>query len=296
MNEPKRWSEPTGGASPEESEILLAGVSERMPSELRGQVWSAIALGAAGGAAASALGAATQTSAATAETAASASVASKGLALSSSSIIKGVIAIAVLGGAGVGAMQIRSLLRAPEPSQQSSAHSGTPSHAVASAAQRDLQGSPPALGIVDDAHSAVGSAAQAPASVAAASPPPSAHSSKSQALLPARRTESDTAPSRASDASAASDISSRLREESAAVLAIRRTLLAGNAQQALALLARAAEAFPHGALAEEREALSVRALMGAGQTEAARLRGAAFLQRFPRSPHAGDVRRLLGSP
>jgi Cellulose binding domain len=42
MNEPKRWSELAGGASPEESEILLAGVSERMPSELRGQVWSAV--------------------------------------------------------------------------------------------------------------------------------------------------------------------------------------------------------------------------------------------------------------
>ena len=58
MNEPKRWSELAGEALPEESELLRAGIAERMPSELRGQVWSAIALAAASGAAATALGAA----------------------------------------------------------------------------------------------------------------------------------------------------------------------------------------------------------------------------------------------
>ena len=78
------------------------------------------------------------------------------------------------------------------------------------------------------------------------------------------------------------------------MLAIRRTLLAGNAREALSLLARAHADFPHGALAEEREALSVRALLGAGETDAARQRGEAFLRRFPRSPQAGEVRRLLG--
>jgi outer membrane protein assembly factor BamD (BamD/ComL family) len=85
-----------------------------------------------------------------------------------------------------------------------------------------------------------------------------------------------------------------LREESAAVLAVRKTLLAGNAIEALRMLERARVAFPSGALAEEREALAVRALVASGQSALARKRGEAFLHAFPRSPHASEVRAILG--
>src|SRR4051812_2849888 len=109
MQEPKRWSELASGASTEESELLRVGASEKMPNELRTQVWSAVTLAAASGAGATALGGASagaKSGIATVETARTAGVVSKGLALASSSVIKGVIAIAVLGGAGVGAMQL----------------------------------------------------------------------------------------------------------------------------------------------------------------------------------------------
>lgn len=52
---------------------------------------------------------------------------------------------------------------------------------------------------------------------------------------------------------------------------------------ALALVAEHARKFPSGRLAEEREALRVRALAGAGRTEEARRATTAFAGRFPRS-------------
>jgi outer membrane protein assembly factor BamD (BamD/ComL family) len=86
---------------------------------------------------------------------------------------------------------------------------------------------------------------------------------------------------------------SRLREESAAVVAAREKLLSGDPVGALRMLDRLRADFPNGALGQEREALTVRALVESGQKEAARKRGEAFLRAFPRSPHAAEVRALL---
>ena len=52
---------------------------------------------------------------------------------------------------------------------------------------------------------------------------------------------------------------------------------------ALALVAEHRRQFPNGRLAEEREALRVRALVGAGRMDEARRTAAAFAERFPRS-------------
>jgi len=264
MNEPKRWSEPNGEASADESELLRAGIAERMPSELRGQVWSAITLAAAGGTAATALGAT------------SAAGTSKGVALSLSAATKGLIAVALLGGAGVGAVHVLS-------SQSPSASSQPPAPLVSKAAS-----APPSVASQAIA-SAVASAPPAATNLAAR-PAQMAASGRAKAVPAASASGPEEAPIHAVETA-----SSRLREESAAVLAIRRALVAGNAREALSLLARARTDFPHGVLGEEREALSVRALMAAGETDAARKRGEAFLSRFPRSPQAGEVRRLLGS-
>jgi len=316
MSEPTRWSEALGGATREESELLAAGVAERMPNELREHVWSAISLGAAGGA--SALGAAsaaahtgaataetaTAAGAATAETATAAGAISKGVVLSLSSVLKGAIAIAVLGGASVAALHVRGLPSTHSPVQPALTHAIRAPSAAASALVPEAESSaiadPTAALAAQRALLAGSPAASAIAGAAPLPPNPAIHeapavlASKSQSALALSRADSEAAQRHPSDSSARAELSSRLREESAAVLAIRRTLLAGNAQQALSLLARARTEFPQGALAEEREALSVRALMSAGETAAARQQGAAFLRRFPRSPHARDVRRLLG--
>lgn len=52
---------------------------------------------------------------------------------------------------------------------------------------------------------------------------------------------------------------------------------------ALAVVAEHRRRFPNGRLAEEREALRVRALIGAGRTSEARSAASAFAERFPRS-------------
>lgn len=52
---------------------------------------------------------------------------------------------------------------------------------------------------------------------------------------------------------------------------------------ALALVAEHARRFPNGRLAEEREALRVRSLTGAGRAEEAQRAASAFAERFPRS-------------
>jgi len=293
MSEPKRWSELAGGATRDESELLHAGIAERMPNELRGQVWSAITLASAGGVAATALSAA-QNGAATAETATTAGVATKGLGLSLSSIVKGVIAVAALGGAGVGVFHGQS----PPALRVSPGHfpttAGRAAREVASAVVPEPARSEGSQGTTESAAPALASAAPGRANLAVHGSP-MADSGKSQPTPAASRPSPENTVARADDSNPSADASSRLREESASVLAIRRALLAGNAREALSLVARARAAFPRGALAEEREALGVRALIGAGETDAGRREGEAFLRRFPRSPHAGDVRRLLGS-
>jgi hypothetical protein len=86
----------------------------------------------------------------------------------------------------------------------------------------------------------------------------------------------------------------QLREESLAVLAARSALRAGDAARSLALLEHARVRFPHGALGQEREALTIEALAKSGQGPAASRRAEAFLRSHPSSPYVADVRRIAG--
>jgi hypothetical protein len=52
--------------------------------------------------------------------------------------------------------------------------------------------------------------------------------------------------------------------------------------------------FADGALAQEREALTIEALAHAGRREAASARAVAFLRAYPGSPHAATVRTFVG--
>jgi len=61
---------------------------------------------------------------------------------------------------------------------------------------------------------------------------------------------------------------------------------------ALALVAEHSRRFPNGLLAEEREALRVRSLAGAGRTDEARRAAATFAARFPRSVLVPKLRDL----
>ena len=128
--------------------------------------------------------------------------------------------------------------------------------------------------------------ASASAPIANAETAPSATAS-SDVAAPVE-TSSAATPS-ASAASAAIESKSALRDESLAVLEIRRTLRAGDASGALRLLEQARQHFPHGALGQEREALSIEALAKSGARDAAARKADAFLRAHPKSPYAADV-------
>jgi hypothetical protein len=89
---------------------------------------------------------------------------------------------------------------------------------------------------------------------------------------------------------------SQLREESAMILDARRVLRGGDPARALALLDAARARFPAGILVQEREALTIEALVRAGQRALATKRAEAFLRDYPKSPHAADVRSAVVEP
>jgi len=75
----------------------------------------------------------------------------------------------------------------------------------------------------------------------------------------------------------------RLAAESALLDIARTALAAGDADHALEAVDKHAASFPHGLLAEEREALGIRALLMAGRVDEGRSRLARFRTRYPES-------------
>ena len=89
---------------------------------------------------------------------------------------------------------------------------------------------------------------------------------------------------------------SQLREEIATILDARRVLRAGDPARALTLLDAARARFPDGILAQEREALTIEALVRSGQRALATKRAEVFLREYPKSPHGADVRSFVLEP
>lgn len=101
-----------------------------------------------------------------------------------------------------------------------------------------------------------------------------------------------TGPSQAAFPSEA-DASVLDRAESRRIARARALLRGSNARGALVELEAVRRDFPNGTLAQEREALSIEALLALGEKANARERAGAFLSRYPKSPHAALVRRAL---
>lgn len=85
----------------------------------------------------------------------------------------------------------------------------------------------------------------------------------------------------------------RARFESQRVAEARGLLRAGRAEAALSVLNGLAKEVPSGVLVQEREALTVQALLASGARERARMLARDFLSRYPNSPHGADVSRAL---
>jgi hypothetical protein len=289
MTDPKRWLDEGGGGTAEERDLLESGRNVTMPSALRKRVWLGIAAGVAG------VGASAGTAAGEAIGQGAASKGTLSLLLSGAGA-KTVLAVALLGGAGIGVTALRSKEPATPPANAS--HTPSPDPVEAREAVEPAVTQPSAV----DNSEATGAA---PAPTTATAPE---HKLRAQGASQSTATSAPRSAARSTSAPAASSEgvapapearaaeappASRLREESAAVVAIRKTLVAGDPAEALRLLERARAEFPNGALVQEREALTVRALAESGRKDAARKRGEAFLRAFPRSPHAAEVRELI---
>jgi hypothetical protein len=85
------------------------------------------------------------------------------------------------------------------------------------------------------------------------------------------------------------------REELQLLQRARRAMAGRDFAAALAPLAEHARRFKDGRLAEEREALRVKALAGLGRTREARRVLTTFEARFPRSPLVPALRHLIDS-
>jgi hypothetical protein len=92
------------------------------------------------------------------------------------------------------------------------------------------------------------------------------------------------------------DSAASLAAESALLDVARTALARGEADHALAATARHAAQFPNGALREEREALTVKALALAGRDSEARAKADRFRARYPGSVFGGAIDASLKSP
>lgn len=130
---------------------------------------------------------------------------------------------------------------------------------------------------------------RAPATVV--TPPPPPHGKVLVDPAPASRVEAAAAPTDPAPIASVAPAAPRARSSSAKEYAIELALLEparssiarGSYATALTAIAKHQHEYPSGQLAEEREALRVRALWGLGQEPAARAAAASFRKRYPRS-------------
>jgi outer membrane protein assembly factor BamD (BamD/ComL family) len=88
---------------------------------------------------------------------------------------------------------------------------------------------------------------------------------------------------------------SQLTGERSLLDEVRASLVQGDASHALDRLRASRREFPHPILAEERDALTVEALVGARHYDEARAAADAFHEHFPRSLFSGAIDTALRS-
>jgi RNA polymerase sigma-70 factor (ECF subfamily) len=89
------------------------------------------------------------------------------------------------------------------------------------------------------------------------------------------------------------DAPSILQAESSLLAVARARLASGDPKGALEDVAHLTSRVPQGVLTQERELVAIESLDALGSREQLRSRALAFVDRFPRSPYARHIRRLL---
>jgi hypothetical protein len=283
MNDPRRWLEEPHDAPSLEQRLVLAGKDLEPPPGAEQTVWAGIlpligpgtggGPGGAAGGGAGALGSGAGAS--------TALVATKFL----------VLGAAVGLGAAAAIHGVRSGAGPAHPTAITSvAGRGDPAmaqQAVAAYPVRPLESSFPA------AAAAARGPDQAPAKVDSELP----EAPKVANTLPVGTTAMpDLARPEPLAESAAVQASreNQLKQEAMELAQAKRLLAGGQAQPALTLLEQSGQRFPNGALGHEREALIVEALLRSGRQDLGQARARSFLARYPESPLAGRIRKLVG--
>jgi hypothetical protein len=260
VSDPKRWAEAPEVLTPAERRAFAAGRrGEDAPPIARKAVWEGLAAG---------LAASSATAVGSGATGVTAAVVVKHLAIG-----------ALLGAAVAGGGAVLQRASGPRPVPRAMP---VASSALAPPAAVPSTGAPTAA-------AANGISLPAPSGVTLERSVGPAHS-----LAPAPSAREPAVPygsGQASFPTSAADESDTA--ESRRLLAARSLLRAGRTSAALDTLAAIRADFPAGSLVQEREALTIEALLASGQRAAARARAAAFLERYPNSPHVSSVRKAL---
>ena len=284
---------------PEDRALFDAGREALGPSEGdRARIGKA--LGIAAGVTATA--AATTTAAAGAGAAAGGG-AGAGIAAGGMLAAKWIAVAVVVAGVGAGGIAVRARVRSAEAGESAPGVASVNSvnrapietASRASAARADVADVKTAPAV------AVNAASEVPSSVPLAGVPSGLGSRASAASAVRAGPVTSAAPSGAMQTGIAAapppaQSSVSVAEEARLLREADAALRSGDAARAAGLLADHARQFPHGVLAEERDAQRVLVLCAAGQEDDARAEASRFLRAYPESPLAGRVRLACARP
>ena len=133
----------------------------------------------------------------------------------------------------------------------------------------------------------------APVTVPSAMQAPSASGPVPVAAPDAPRTAAPALASAAPSSAFSGTHLSRLDAEASLVATVRRELHGGDPRAALGTLRQLQSQFPKGELGQERDVLTVEALVASGNSAAAKSKAAAFIAAHPASPLSTKLARLV---
>jgi hypothetical protein len=293
MNELKHWLDETSEADDFERAILRAGLNADPPEAQQDQIWSglmatlpltSLVAATTGAQAASALAASAQTASEQAAAVGVGKAATVGVGKAAAvwlAVAKGFFVGLAIYGATASVSEISTRLNARHAPTPPAQRTIQPRRMASSTALLSTESPTPIV---------------APTNQAAPSPPHEPQRSNASArtvvreplnpvaALPSVATFDDTEHSTRARVS-------QLAAETRALQRARDELRAGKLADAFATLEASRRQIGAPELYQEREALMIELLSRSGQTPVAKQRARAFLNRFPESPHAQQVRR-----
>jgi hypothetical protein len=274
MNEPKRWLDDDGALDDDARRALRAGFAAPVPHGARNVVWRELRNKLPLGIASAALGVTAV------KAAGAASLVKMGL---TGIVLGSVVAVAAVGGE-------RLLTPPTETKRPPSAVRRLPAPTPAPVAPRASNEPAPTLDPTPELPQPPPPRERPRIPQGGPELPAPSVESKAPAPAPPRSVASFPVPTPPAvtniDAGAATLESRRVADA-------RTHLRTGSAAHALGILDGVRRDFPNGVLTQEREALTIEALLALGEYSHARLLATSFLARYPGSPHAEAARRAL---